>query len=163
MGTMKVSEIPQGFLKMIFEQAEKEYPQECCGMILGAGQKKQDFSRLRPCANVYDRYHELDPDNFPRTSKTAYFMEPRELLAIQKEMREKDEVIRVIYHSHIDAGAYFSEEDRRIALSAGGPAYPGVSYLVVSVRERKAQEISIFAWDEKKKNFQKKEPLPAET
>ncbi len=150
---MKVSEIPSGFLKMIFEQAEKEYPHECCGMILGSRQKKEDFSRVRPCANVYDRYHELDPANFPRTSRTAYFMDPRELLAIQKEIREKDEAIRVIYHSHIDAGAYFSEEDQRVAASEGEPAYPGVEYLVLSVKEGKVWNTSLYHWDNQRKEF----------
>ncbi len=150
---MKVSEIPRGFLKMIFEQAEKEYPHECCGMILGSRQKKEDFNRVRPCVNVYDRYHELDPDNFPRTSKTAYFMDPRELLAIQKEMREKDEAIRVIYHSHIDTGAYFSEEDQRVAASEGEPAYPGVEYLVLSVKEGKVRDTCLCHWDTQQKEF----------
>ena len=65
--------------------------------------------------------------------------------------------MRVIYHSHVDAGAYFSEEDERIALSEGGPAYPGVSYLVVSVTGGKVGEASLFAWDERKRAFLKVE------
>ena len=39
----------------------------------------------------------------------------------------------VIYHSHVDAGAYFSETDRRQALVGGEPAYPGAVYVVTSV------------------------------
>ena len=39
----------------------------------------------------------------------------------------------MIYHSHIDAGAYFSETDRRNALIDGQPAYPEATYVVVAV------------------------------
>jgi len=145
--------IPETFLKAIFEQAEREYPHECCGMILGDEGKPDTLKRVRPCRNVQDEYHAKDPDNFPRTAKAAYFMEPKELLAIQKEVRQSKEAIRVIYHSHIDAGAYFSEEDTLIALSEGEPAYPGVDYLVVSVIKGKVKDSNLFHWDESSKKF----------
>ena len=94
-------------------QAEKEYPHECCGMIFGPEGDKAAFGRLRPCRNAQAQYHEFDPENFPRNAKTPYFIESKELLAIQKELRESQQEIRVIYHSHIEAGAYFSEEDKK--------------------------------------------------
>ncbi len=150
---MKRLAIPQKFLTPIFQQAEREYPNECCGLILTAAGNPEKFSRLRPCRNVQNEYHQKDPVNFPRTAASAYFMEPKELLAIQKEMRGKKERIRVIYHSHIDAGAYFSEEDRRIALCEGEPAYPGVDYLVVSVIQGKAHGSNLFYWEPGKKDF----------
>lgn len=145
--------IPPRFLKTIFEQAEHDYPHECCGMILGPRGKKEELSRLRPCVNVQDDYHKRDPKNFPRTAEMAYFIEPRELLAIQKETRAAEEEIRVIYHSHVDASAYFSEEDTHIACPDGEPAYPGVDYLVVSVYKRKAQESNLFTWDPSQKKY----------
>lgn len=155
--------IPQSFLEKIRAQAEIDYPNETCGILIGPKNDQEKVTGIYPCRNVQDQYHAKDPANFPRTGGAAYFIDPKELLRIQRETRESGCEIRVIYHSHVEAGAYFSEEDQRIALSEGGPAYPGVSYLVVSVRGGKAQEISIFDWDAKKKNFQKKEPLPAET
>jgi len=145
--------IPVEILKQIFDQARREYPRECCGMILGARKKKGELSRIRPCHNIQDEYHERDPENFPRTAKTAYFIAPQELLKIQKEMREADEEIRIIYHSHINAGAHFSEEDLKIACPEGEPAYPGVDYLVVSVVEREVKESNLFGWDSSKKHF----------
>ena len=41
----------------------------------------------------------------------------------------------MIYHSHVDAGAYFSETDRRNAMVDGVPAYPQATYVVVAVAE----------------------------
>lgn len=152
---MNPKTIPPQFLQQIFKQAEREYPNESCGMILGPRKIKDGLSTLRPCRNVQDTYHVQDPKNFPRPARIAYFIDPKELLAVQKEARAKDEEIRVIYHSHVDAGAYFSEEDLRVAISEGEPAYPGVGYLVVSVMKGKAADCNLFRWDGVKGEFVK--------
>ena len=146
-------EIPSEMLKSIFEQAQAQYPHECCGMILGPKENPKVLTALRPCQNVQDEYHAKDPVNFPRTAETAYFMDPRELLEIQKSARDSGQAIRVLYHSHVDHGAYFSEEDKRVALQEGEPAWPGVSYLVVSVIQGQAKDHHLFCWDPHKKDF----------
>lgn len=145
--------IPTEYLETIRSQAEKDYPNETCGILIGPKRDKTKITRIFPCQNVQDQYHAQDPVSFPRTARTAYFIDPRELLQIQKEARVEGCEMRVIYHSHTDAGAYFSEEDQRIALSEGAPAYPGVIYLVVSVKNRRAQESRFFLWDDKNKTF----------
>ena len=155
---MQALGIPISMLGPIIAQAEQEYPHECCGMIFGA-RAKGALTRVRPCANVQDKYHALDPKNFPRTATAAYFIDPKELLAIQKEMRENGEEMRVIYHSHINAGAYFSEEDKRVALCEGEPAYPGVAYLVLSVLQGKVQDGNLYDWNPAKKDFLTRTPV----
>jgi proteasome lid subunit RPN8/RPN11 len=153
---MRPPAIAREFLQEISRQAEREYPHECCGMIMGPARDPGALSRLRPCVNVQDKYHALDPVTFPRAARTAYFIDPAELLAIQKENRtkdEEDEEIRVIYHSHIDTGAYFSDEDKAVACQGGSPVYPDVRYLVVSVMGGKAGEVNLFRWDEAKRDF----------
>lgn len=149
---MSVSILPE-YLREIRTQAEKDYPEETCGILIGPQDQKEKVTGICPCRNVQEDYHARDPVNFPRTAKTAYFMDPRDLLRIHREARERGCEIRVIYHSHVDTGAYFSEEDQRMALSEGKPTYPGVSYLIISVREGKARETSLFSWDEKAKTF----------
>ena len=151
---MSVS-IPPEYLEKIRMQAQRNYPNETCGILIGPRERKREVTGIYPCRNVQDKYHAQDPVSFPRDSRTAYFIDPRDLLRIQREAREKECEIRVIYHSHVEAGAYFSEEDQRIALLEGKPAHPGVSYLVVSVKERKAGEASLFVWDENRKEFSK--------
>ena len=148
-------EIPSESLEKIRIQSERDYPHETCGILVGPRSAPGQVTALYPCRNVQDVYHAEDPVNFPRDSRTAYFIDPRDLFRIQKETRHKGWEIRVIYHSHVDAGAYFSEEDERIALSEGKPAYPGVSYLVVSVKEGRAEEASLFEWNEEQKRFLK--------
>ncbi len=145
--------LPPEHLKIILAQAEKDYPNETCGILIGPKNDKKKVTEIFPCRNVQDEYHSQDPASFPRTARTAYFIDPRDLLRIQKIAREKACEMRVIYHSHADAGAYFSEEDQRIALSEGKPAYPGVFYPVVSVIKGKAKDMAVFEWDEKTKTF----------
>ena len=154
---MKIKSIPSDLLREIYAHAEKEYPEECCGFILGPRTAAGELDRARACRNAQDEYHTREPRNFPRTARTAFFMDPRDLLAVQKEARARDGEIRVIYHSHIDAAAYFSGEDKRMAAPDGSPAWPGVYYLVISVMKGKATESRLFSWDTGQKDFRKEE------
>ena len=79
--------------------------------------------RLLACRNIQDELHAKDPERFPRTARTAYYIAHEDLLEIGRRESEGFEV-QVIYHSHVDAGAYFSETDRRNAMIDGAPAYP---------------------------------------
>lgn len=145
--------VPADLFKKIREQAEADYPRETCGILLGPKGEPGKVTALRPCRNLQDQFHAADPVNFHRTAGTAYFMDPGDLLRIQKEAREKHCEMRVIYHSHINAGAYFSEEDQRIALSEGEPVYPGVAYLVISVVKGRTGKAALFQWDPRTKTF----------
>lgn len=151
--------IPGPMLQQINDHAEAVYPEECCGVVFARVEAPDALTRVRRCRNAQDDFHALDPDTFPRTALTAYFIDPKDLLAIEKETRDRGEFVRVIYHSHPDAEAYFSEEDQRRAISHGEPLFPDVQYLVVSVKLKKAQQIRMFAWDAKKRTFLKIEQI----
>lgn len=146
-------QIPDAMAALIERHAVEEYPDECCGMVLGKKNAPDSFTRVRRCRNVQDLYHQKDPENFPRTARTAYFIDPRELLAIDKELEKNGEEIRMIYHSHIDVGAYFSEEDVRRAMIDDEPLYPGVTYLVLSVIQSEVKDSKIFQWDDGARRF----------
>jgi proteasome lid subunit RPN8/RPN11 len=90
---------------------------------------------------------------FPRTGRNTYFIDPAELLAIERDRAAREEVIRVIYHSHCDADAYFSREDVRRALFEGEPVYPGAAYLIVSIRAEEMAGIKIFHWRRELRRF----------
>lgn len=132
-------------------QAEAEYPAECCGVVLvRSGQPAERV--VLPCRNIQDALHAKDPVRHPRDARTAYFIDPKDLLAIGRREAQGYRVA-VIYHSHIDAGAYFSEMDKRNALMNGEPAYPEAVYVVVSVVERRLAEAGAFAWDSAAHDF----------
>jgi len=138
-------------LAAIRQHAEAEYPAECCGLLLVHPSTPPE-RKLLPCRNIQDELHARDPERFPRTSRTAYYIGHEDLLAISREQSAGWEVA-VIYHSHVDAGAYFSETDRRNALVDGQPAYPGAIYVVVEVRERRAEDTRAFRWDDPRRDF----------
>lgn len=145
--------IPEFMIAQVCRQAEDEYPKECCGLIFGDRQNKEALTFLKPCRNIQEAQHRLDPETFPRTAETAFYIAPEEILQSQKEARARGCELRVIYHSHVDAEAYFSEEDKRFALPGGEPAYPGVRYWILSVKKRKVEQSKIFHWDFQRKDF----------
>lgn len=138
-------------LTAIRRQAEAEYPAECCGVVLVRNDDHAE-RRVHSCRNIQDALHAKDPERFPRSSRTAYYMAHEDLLEISRREMEGYGV-HVIYHSHVDAGAYFSETDRRSALVDGHPAYPGATYVVVAVGNGRAGEARAFRWEPGTRDF----------
>jgi proteasome lid subunit RPN8/RPN11 len=135
-------------LATLQRQAAEEYPAESCGVILARGEER----RLLRCRNVQNELHARDPERNPRTARTAYHIDPQDLLRIGRLESEGFDVA-VIYHSHVDAGAYFSETDRRQALIGDDPAYPGTTYLVTAVAAGRVEGTSAFRWDPTRRDF----------
>ena len=133
----------------IERQAAEEYPRECCGVILIRGNER----RLIRCRNVQDEWHARDPVAFPRDARTAYRMDARDLLMIHDLTERQGYRVHVIYHSHPDAGAYFSETDRRDALTLGEPNYPEATYVVVSVVGARPVALAAYRWDPGSRTF----------
>ena len=132
-------------------QAEAEYPAECCGVLL-VSQSSPSERVLMPCRNVQDELHAKDPVRHPRDARTAYFIDPKDLLAIGRR-EGQGYGVAVIYHSHIDAGAYFSATDKQNALMNGEPAYPDATYVVMSVMDGKVADARAFAWHPPTRDF----------
>jgi adenylyltransferase/sulfurtransferase len=124
-------ELPQlapALLRQCFAHALAEYPNEACGLLSGPiGQP----SSLRVCENDQDRLHALDPIEFPSDGRTAYRLRFGDVRWLLESLRSQ-EPVQVVFHSHIDVGADFSADDRRVALSDGQPLYP-VDHLIVDV------------------------------
>ena len=124
--------------------AEAEFPREACGLLFG----EDGALEVVPMENVQDRLHAADPERHPRTARTAYAFDPGKLLRVLEEKEAASLPLRAIYHSHPDHDAYFSEEDSAFAAPFGEPSYPGVVYLVYSVRSGKAADLKAFDWSE---------------
>ena len=138
-------------LAQVQAQAVAEYPAECCGVLMVRDVPAPDRLLMR-CRNIQDDLHDKDPRRHPRDSRTAYFIDPKDLLAIGRREGEGYRVA-TIYHSHIDTGAYFSPTDRQNALIDGEPAYPDAVYVVLSVVERRVVDAAAFVWDPAARDF----------
>ena len=76
------------------------------------------------------------PRRTPRTGRTYFFDRSAEVPKAVAAGKTQGRPVRVLYHSHLDAGAYFSETDAAAATMGGDePSYEGLSYLVTSVRQ----------------------------
>ncbi len=146
-------------LDEVHRLAVAEYPHECCGVIIGRpGGHGEDI--LYPCVNIQNKLHAADPVAHPRDARTAFNIDPRELLKIENDIRDKGMAIKTFYHSHPDHDAYFSQEDTKRALSDwGDPWYPDASHLVVSVYNGQIKDQALFAWNAEKKVFEKQKDL----
>ncbi|MFN8471438.1 MAG: M67 family metallopeptidase [Anaerolineae bacterium] len=147
------SPLPDGVREAIYAHAREDYPNECCGAVWLVGDEGSLTWEVVRCTNVQDEMHARDPEHFPRTARTAYTIAAKELLAINRRAEEPGQRLAILYHSHPDHDAYFSDEDVYFAAPLGEPGYPGTSYLVVSVRGGEVQGHRCFGWSDDKGQF----------
>jgi proteasome lid subunit RPN8/RPN11 len=105
------------------QHGEETYPHECCGVLLGRFDDigLKTVSRVARCGNT----REDSPHN-------RYSIDPRDLIRIQREGRERGEEIVGFYHSHPDHPAQWSSTDLAEA------HWFGCSYVITSVEKGKA-------------------------
>ena|SRR5438876_8705526 len=132
-------------------QAEREFPNECCGFLIEGAAGEE----VRPIRNIQNEKHAEDPAHFTRDARTAFQMDPRHHLAVLKEIDQRKLRLKVIYHSHPDHDAYFSATDRAQACSfdPSEPDYPDTIQIVISVRAGKFVRAAAFVWDAERKDF----------
>jgi proteasome lid subunit RPN8/RPN11 len=137
-------------LAAMYAHAQKDYPHECCGIVFGPRDQMM-ADEARACRNIQNELHAEDPERHPRDARTAYNFEARDMFALQKSLRG-DRPAKIIYHSHVDVGAYFSPTDQEAAQMEGEPTYP-VEYVVIDVRAEGTREARQFAWDDDEKQY----------
>jgi [CysO sulfur-carrier protein]-S-L-cysteine hydrolase len=122
---------------------EADPEREVCGLLVRRG----GALHVVPVANAADRYHAVDPERFPRTSRDSYLMDPKDQLRVHRELETWGGEIAAVWHSHVEVGAYFSAKDRADAVMDGQPAVPGADYLVLGVRGGRVTEVKRFRWE----------------
>lgn len=124
--------IPADVMADIEAHALSCYPSECCGIISGPADDACALSTSVRLENEADKYHKLDPETFPRTSREYFKINELKAARAFEEGAKAGQPIKVIYHSHCDAGAYFSEEDAATFASDNTLMWP-CAFIVVSV------------------------------
>lgn len=122
---------------------EADPAREVCGFVV----RRAGALEVVPVENVADRYHAQDPTAFPRTSRDGYLMDPHALLRIHRELRADGGALVAVWHSHVEAGAYFSARDRSEALADGVPLLAGVEHLVLGVRAGRVTDVKRFRFE----------------
>ena len=137
-------EITSETLRRVEEDALARYPNEACGLLLGPAEPPLLLDEARPMENLADRYHALDPQAFPRTARTYFKLDELKAARAFEEGLRAGRPVKVIYHSHCDAGAYFSEEDAATFVLDGRLAWP-VAFVVVSVVDGKLADRKLWS------------------
>lgn len=127
--------------------AAAAYPEECCGVLVGrplaegagAGRLETLVERILPVDNERQDSRE-----------NRYLIHPETVLAAEKEARRIDRQVVGYYHSHPDHPARPSEFDRE-------HAWPGLSYVIVSVTEGSAAETRSWRLDDDRSRFLEEE------
>ena len=146
-----MTRIPNDVLQEIYGHARDEFPNECCGWLTGP-RDGEEAARVRRATNAYAPG--THPTASDRTAETAYVIDGDDLLELNRTL-DGEEPPLVIYHSHPNGRAYFSETDRRVATDpwGDGPAYP-VKQLVVGIDANRVVEARLFEWDDSVKRFE---------
>jgi proteasome lid subunit RPN8/RPN11 len=120
-----------------------EYPSECCGFVSGPVEQAALLDASLREINEADKYHKLDPETFPRTSRTYFKINELRAAKAFDAGDKSGRPIKVIYHSHCDAGAYFSQEDAATFAADNLLMWP-CAFLVVSVQDGEIAEKKLW-------------------
>ncbi len=122
-------------LQEIYRHAAQAYPDECCGFVRLSGE-------VHRAVNQQDALRAQDPARWPHSAREAYSLSPDDLYLFGMSFFSDDPAI-VVYHSHPDVGAYFSDKDIADALHDGRPTYD-VDHLVIDVRRGRPQGAKLY-------------------
>ena len=106
----------------VIAHCQRDYPKEACGILAGHRQPRpgqtSDVAQVYPMTNM-------------EQSAIGYSMDPKEQLAVEKQMRMQGQNMLGIYHSHTASEAYPSSVDVSLAIS------PDVSYVLISLKDQR--------------------------
>lgn len=152
--------ITRAALRAVEDEAIAAYArdEEACGYLAGpAASLVCDEAVAMP--NLANKLHALDPETYFRTGRSFFAFNEKRFDDAVRRGAEAGRPVKVLFHSHLDAGAYFSATDRAVmstgqppAVEGGpitlgpGPAWP-LAFLVTSVRGGRVDDHALFVWD----------------
>lgn len=127
--------IGESELNSIKNEVIRNYPLECCGLLVGTNTSEKRVVEIYPVQNK----------NTERT-QDRYEISGKDFMKTDRNVSKKGLQIIGIYHSHPDHPAVPSAFDTENAWSS-------YSYMIVSVEKRKDIEFRSWVFDEKRKLF----------
>ena len=124
-------------LQAMRSHAERDYPNECCGLLLGTSDSANgaELVIVQAVNNGWSVTVAQELDEDPTIPKTRrYWIDPADLFTAMREARKIGLDIIGICHSHTDHPAIPSECDRRLA-------WHPYFYIILSVYQGIAQDL----------------------
>ena len=147
--------VAKGVLERVFEEARAAYArdEESCGFLVGPASEPLAVTEAVPMENRANKLHALDPETYPRTGRMYFDIDPLKFSRAIEQGEACGQPVKVLYHSHLDVGAYFSDTDAAATKMGGDePAYD-LAYLVTSVRAGGVDDHKLFVWDPDASSF----------
>lgn len=110
-------EVEQSAWQTMVSHAERVYPNECCGAMLG--HTGGDYKTVIEAVPLENAWSGPQGDH--------YLIRPPDLMAVEKQARQQGMDLVGIFHSHPDSAAYFSHADLKNSC-------PWYSFVVLSIR-----------------------------
>ena len=123
-------EVDEQHLTEMRQHGERDYPFECCGLMLGRFESNghKVVIETYPISNAREE----------EAKRNRFLIRPEELMRGEKYARAKSLDVVGFYHSHPDEPAVPSKYDL-------DHAWPTYSYVVVSVE--KGQAVDLQSWE----------------
>ena len=122
--------VPNEQLTEIREHGVRDYPYECCGLLLGRfGEDGKVVHETYPISNAREE----------SAKRNRFLITPEELMKGERYARSRDLEVVGFYHSHPDSPAVPSKYDL-------DHAWPTYSYIIVSTGE--GQSSDLFSWEQ---------------
>ena len=122
--------IPIDQLNEIREHGVRDYPYECCGLLLG---------RFDEDGKVVDETYPISNAREESAKRNRFLITPEELMRGERYARSKQLEVVGFYHSHPDSPAVPSQYDLE-------HAWPTYSYIIVSTTAGEAKDL--FSWEQ---------------
>jgi proteasome lid subunit RPN8/RPN11 len=117
-------------LTEIREHGVRDYPYECCGLLLGRfDERGKTVRETYPISNAREE----------SAKRNRFLIEPEELMRGERYARAHDLEVVGFYHSHPDSPAVPSQYDLE-------HAWPTYSYIIVSTSADRANDL--FSWEQ---------------
>ena len=149
--------ITEAVLGAVSQAAEAAYArdEEACGFLQGPADAPLLINQSVELENLANKYHRADPKGHPRTGREYFKINTLKFDQAIAAGAAEGQPVKVFFHSHLDCGAYFSEEDAA-SMTMGGteaPAY-AIAYLVTAVDKGSVTAHKLFVWDAAKRSFE---------
>jgi proteasome lid subunit RPN8/RPN11 len=147
--------ISKSVLDQVSEEARRAYgrDEESCGFLVGPASDGRRVDGIVPMVNRANALHRLDPEQYPRTGRTYFDIDSMKFEGAIRRGDAEGRPVKVLYHSHLDVGAYFSATDAEVAKMGQGEPPWDLAYLVTSVRSGQVDDRKLFIWDPAKREF----------
>jgi proteasome lid subunit RPN8/RPN11 len=127
--------------------------EESCGLLTGPTSEPRRVDGIVPMVNRANALHAIDAEAYPRTGRTYFDIDTLKFQTALRRGESQGRPVKVLYHSHVDAGAYFSDTDAEVARMGQGEPPWNLAYLVTSVVQGKVAGRALYVWDGRKRDF----------